>query len=160
MTVTARLLIDYGSFTVSIGESNSGDPYDFVTGDEISARGHLIAWRAGTLTVATAQHFGELIVEVTVSEEAPRAAELGEDDELDEITIKPRGREVVVAGFAGDTSEICDPLPESPSGFYRARMIASGRVMDAEEPNERYHLHLWPCEPAHPRVTLQVQHRD
>ena len=159
MTVTARIFIDYGSFTVLIGESTSGDPYGFVTGDEISARGHLIAWRAGTLTVATAQRFGTLPVDVTVSESEPSPPQLGEDDELDEITIKPRGRDIIVTGF-DDSVCLEDPLPASPSGYYRARMIASGRVMDAEEPVERYHLHLWPCEPIHSRVTLQVKHLE
>lgn len=160
MTVTARIFVDYGFFTVSIGENTSPIPYEFSVIPDPKAHDQLVAWRPGELTVSTAMRFGELPVDVTASEAEPPPVELGDNDELDEITIRPRGNEVIVAGFAWDTSQVCDPLPESPSGFYRARMIATDRVMDVDEPTERFHLYLWPCQPGHSRVTRQVKHLE
>lgn len=152
-----RIWTDYATFYLHLGAWTGTNAYDEVSTFEFLSRGELMEWHPnGTMTVSTGMQIGELEVAVHVSETSPGAVALLADQELDELTVRPSGRGISLTGF--DNSYPVDvELPESASGLYRVRLVATGRAMDLDEPDERFDFFIWPVPSEEPRELRQLK---
>ncbi|WP_282857464.1 hypothetical protein [Pseudoclavibacter helvolus] len=152
-----RIWMDYGTFYVHLGEWTGTNAHDDVSTFEFTTRGELMEWNPhGTITVSSGMRMGELTVNVSVTADSPAPAVLLEDQELDEITVRPTGRRISLTGFT-DGYDVDAELPESTSGLYRVRLVATGRAMDLEEPDERFDFLIWPVTSEEPRELRQLK---
>ncbi|MBF4459420.1 hypothetical protein [Pseudoclavibacter sp. VKM Ac-2867] len=156
MTAAPRSVdVQYGTFVVGIGDWTGAD-IAVAIGAYPPAEGHIVAWDSGVLTVATGIRVGVVSVTVSALAGPPLDESLPEGRELDELTVRPSGKQLVLMGF-DDSFDLEVSLAESHAGLYRVRCVAQGRDPEADEPDEQFHVSIWPATKEKPRITTALR---